>query len=127
MAAAAAALLDSKHQRILIAVRADLHDLLKLTAGGPFVPERLPAAAPVNGLPQLQRHAQRFLVHVGQHQRGVRVCIHRHRSDEAMLIKFGRKLQAFFDSFFRISWGKSDHGAAMLAARSQNANAAQSR
>ena len=69
MAAAAAVLLHTQHQRVLIAVRANLDDLLKLTARGAFVPKSLPAAAPIHRLAELQGHAQRLLVHVGQHQR----------------------------------------------------------
>ena len=108
MAAAAAVLFYAQNERILVTVGADVDDLLKLAAGGPFVPELIAAAAPINGLAEFERHFEGLLVHVGQHEWRTGLGIDRHRGHEAMLIEFWGKQHAFFNGMLRLTGGEGD-------------------
>lgn len=120
MAAAAAMLFHAQHQCVLIAVGADVHDLLKLAARRAFVPDLVAAAAPIHRLTEFQGHSETLLVHVGQHQRLTSGRIHCHGGNQTVLVELRRKQHAFFHGLLGFTGGERDgrfvgHGSRMLA------------
>src|SRR5215470_8697665 len=70
--------LGFNEHRIVIAIQADLDDLLEISGGRPLVPELPAAAAPEVSFPFLDREFERFLIHVcdGEHFTSTRILYH---------------------------------------------------
>jgi hypothetical protein len=108
MAASRAVLPHFQDERILIAVGEDLLDRLGVARGRAFVPELLAAAGKIDCFSDFERLAERFLVHVGDHEDFVRVRILRDRDDETVLVELGGKGEAILDRFAIIAGSEGD-------------------
>lgn len=84
---AAPVLLDLEQDGVPVAVIAELHNLLSIPRGLPLDPELLSAAGKIGGLAGLNRQAQRFLIHIGQHNHRPRPDILGNGGHQALFIK----------------------------------------
>ena len=108
MAASRAVLPHFQDECILIAVGEDLLDRLGVARGRAFVPELLAAAGKIDRFSDFERLAERFLVHVGDHEDFVRVRILRDRDDETVLVELRGKGEAILDRFAIIAGSEGD-------------------
>lgn len=108
MAASRAVLADFEDERILVAVGQDLLDDLGVARGRALVPELPAAAGKIDRLTDFKGLAERFLVHVGDHEDLVRVRILRDRDDETILVELRGKGETVFDRFAIIAGSEGD-------------------
>ena len=99
VAARATGYLDAKPDAVLVVVDPHLDDFLHQAAGGPLVPEHLPAAAEVVGLARLNRPGERFAVHHRHHQHLARVVVGGDAGNESLGIEFGGENVPLLDLF----------------------------
>lgn len=103
-------LLDIEDKGVLVTVRADLDDFLDVARGGSLVPQFLPAAGIINGLPQFKGLEQRFLIHVGEHQGLPGGGIHGHGGHQPVGVELGRKCRTFLDGPLVSAAAQADAG-----------------
>ena len=107
MAGAAAGLLDVEDDCVLVAVGAHFDDFLDLPRSRTLVPDFLTRARPVDGLAFFEGETQGLAIHPREHQGFARMGIDRHRRDESIFIKLGRKFESVFDLFLVETWSKA--------------------
>jgi DNA polymerase III subunit delta' len=100
-------LFDVNNQGVLIAIRANFDDFLDMAGGFSFVPKFLTGTRPIDGFADFQSAAQRFLIHVSEHQRLFGDRIDRHRRNQSVGVEFWGKFRSFLNFRFSAAWGES--------------------
>jgi len=76
--------LDANQEAVRVAIGADFDHALNVARCGAFVPQFAAAARPEPGFAAFEGQAQRFGVHVRQHQDFIRISILHDGGDEAV-------------------------------------------
>ncbi len=97
-----AGLADFHEHGVLVAIDADLDDVLLVAGGVALAPEALARARPVDGAAGVDGELQRLGVHPGEHEDVARVGVLRDGGDEAV----GVELRAQLDRLVLRGTGK---------------------
>ena len=76
------------HERIPVAIRLNVHDMLHVAGGFALAPKLLAGAGPEAGSALCKADGKAFAVHISKGQHFAALCIHHNGGDEAVCVEF---------------------------------------